>query len=212
MPKRCNYAAITYCTILPFLEHYACTDFTCEERLSYLDIYSISISNCLITLNASVNFLIYAFNSSKFRQLVVMKYRKACCVCVTIKWDAQGRPSGQCHQCHGTGSFSAPPRKSGAALGPISAPDSHIPWNSLPRSALAIFSPDGRLCKFVIPSDLKIEILQNRSDRKSENKNPDVCMYFNACRGINKYMYGFVYHFSFLKIIICNLRYLQLLR
>ena len=80
----------------PCLEHSACTDFTCDERLSYLDIYSISISNCLITFNASVNFLIYAFNSSKFRQLVVMKYRKAYVCIKSSKWIIQEKIAMLC--------------------------------------------------------------------------------------------------------------------
>ena len=80
-----------YVTQICYILHYfsifrvycAHADFTRDERLSYLDIYSISISNCLITLNASANFFIYGFNSSKFRGLVAMKCRKSC---VTIKW------------------------------------------------------------------------------------------------------------------------------
>ena len=81
--RRVLHKFVMYCTIFPFLEYCAHADFTRDERLSYLDIYSISISNCLITLNASANFFIYGFNSSKFRGLVAMKCGKSC---VTIKW------------------------------------------------------------------------------------------------------------------------------
>ena len=53
-----------------------------NDCFSYVAFTSVSVSNCLMTLNASVNFFIYAFTSSTFREVVKKKYGK----CVIIKW------------------------------------------------------------------------------------------------------------------------------
>ena len=53
-----------------------------NDCFSYVAFTSVSVSNCLMTLNASVNFFIYAFTSSTFREVVKKKYGK----CVIFKW------------------------------------------------------------------------------------------------------------------------------
>ena len=50
---------------------------------------------------------------------------------IILEQNHQGRPSGQCHQCHGTGSFSAPPWKSGADSGPN--PPMILTYSEIPR-------------------------------------------------------------------------------
>ena len=53
-----------------------------NDCFSYVAFTSVSVSNCLMTLNASVNFFIYAFTSSTFREVVKKKYGK----CVIFEW------------------------------------------------------------------------------------------------------------------------------